>query len=219
MGLALYFPGWHPGIIVIVASRIVEALNRPTVVLCSANGHLKGSGRSVPHFDLHDAFGACSDLFLGFGGHSMAAGVSIAQDRLDSFRQRFDELVRESLGATPQERSCIIDAELPFTLASDFTFLKELELLQPFGVGNAEPIFSSVPLRVRNMRAKPGLMLLDLTEESSGITLKGKAWRNLANMPEHIRNKRIRIAYTPRIDRYNGAAAVELRLRDWKEDE
>ncbi len=216
MGLVLYSRDWHPGVIGIVASRVVESLHRPCVVFSAAESFLKGSGRSVPGFDLHGAFTACADLLLGFGGHKMAAGLSMLPERLEDFRDRFHNLAASSLGAEPQEAECMIDAELAFPEA-DFDLLKELEILQPFGMGNAEPVFASPPVRVKAMRGRPGLMLLDLEDEKSGFTLTAKAWRHLADMPQSLKGRRIRIAYTPRIDRYNGAASIELRLKDWKE--
>ena len=218
MGLVLHSPAWHPGIIGIVASRVVESLHRPTVVLSTVDNYLKGSGRSVPGFDMHGAFSLCSDLFISFGGHKMAAGLSLPPDHLEVFRRRFDDLVAGGLGNAPQEAECRIDSELSFTQA-DFDLLKELEMLQPFGMGNAEPVFASPPVRVKSMRGRPGFMLLELEDEASGLTLSAKAWRNLADMPASLKGKYIRIAYTPRIDRYNGAATVELRMKDWKEVE
>lgn len=216
MGLVLYSPGWHPGIIGIVASRVVEALLRPTVVLSSAESFLKGSARSVGGFDMHEAFTACADCLLSFGGHKMAAGLSLDPAQLDAFKERFNSLVAKGLGASPAEEECRIDSELAFK-EIDFAFLKELEMLQPFGMGNAEPVFSSPPVRVKNMRGRPGLLLLDLEDEASGRVLTAKAWRRLAAMPQTLKGRRIRIAYTPRIDRYNGAATIELRMKDWKE--
>jgi single-stranded-DNA-specific exonuclease len=218
MGLVLYQPDWHMGIIGIVASRLVELLGRPTVVLSSAETGLKGSGRSVPKVDMHALFSQCAPLLLGFGGHSMAAGLSLLPDNLEPFRCRFDELVKASLGPAPTERECRIDGELAFARA-DFAFLKELEMLQPFGSGNAEPVFASPPVRIRAMRGKPGFLSLDLEDEDSGLRLRATAWRDLADMPPRLKGRRVRIAYSPRIDRYNGAATVELRLKDWKEEE
>ena len=216
MGLVLYSSGWHPGIIGIVASRVVETLHRPCVVFSSVDGYLKGSGRSVRGFDMHDAFSACSDILLGFGGHKMAAGLSLDATLLAEFKDRFNALAGERLGNEAAEAVCAIDGELAFAQA-DFHLLKELEMLQPFGMGNSEPVFASPPVRVKAMRGRPGFMLLELTDEASGLTLPAKAWRHLANMPASLKGKRIRIAYTPRIDRYNGAATIELRMKDWKE--
>jgi single-stranded-DNA-specific exonuclease len=216
MGLVLYAADWHPGIIGIVASRVVERLHRPAVVLCSTGVFLKGSGRSVSGFNLHGAFQACADLFLGFGGHKMAAGLSLASERLAEFKVRFNALAANALGKSPSEAECRLDGELDFAQA-DFHLLKELEMLQPFGMGNAEPVFASPPVRVKNMRARPGFLMLELEDEEHRRTLCAKAWRQLADMPAGLKGKRIRIAFTPRIDRYNGAATVELRLKDWKE--
>lgn len=216
MGLVLHSPAWHPGIIGIVASRIVETLHRPCVVLSSVDGYLKGSGRSVRGFDIHEAFQSSADLLMGFGGHTMAAGLSLDVSRLTDFRERFDALAAEGLGNKPVQAECKIDAELDFA-AADFQLLKELEMLQPFGMGNAEPVFASPPVRVKSMRGRPGFMLLELEDETSGLTLTAKAWRRLADMPLSLKGKHIRIAYTPRIDRYNGAATIELRMKDWKE--
>ncbi len=216
LGLVLHADNWHPGIIGIVASRVVEQLHRPTVVLSAVDTCLKGSGRSVSGFDMHEAFVRCADLFLGYGGHYMAAGLSLLPENLRLFREQFQALAAESFGDAVPESVCKIDGELNFAQV-DFTLLKELELLQPFGMGNAEPVFASPPVRVRSMRGRPGFMLLDLEDETSGRVLKAKAWRQLSNMPLHLKGRRIRVAYTPRIDRYNGAAAVELRLKDWKE--
>lgn len=217
MGLVLYGPCWHPGIIGIVASRVVEQAQRPTVVLSKTNTFLKGSGRSTQQFDIHEAFAMCEDILLGFGGHKMAAGLSLLPEYLPDFRERFDDLVKKTLGDTPVQSECRIDDMLSFAEA-DFQMLKELELLQPCGMGNAEPVFASPPVVVKNMRGRPGFMLLELKDETSGITLTAKAWRGLADMPLTLKGKRIRIAYTPRIDRYNGAASVELRMKDWKFD-
>lgn len=216
MGLVLHSLGWHPGIIGIVASRIVETLNRPCVVLSSINGCLKGSGRSVRGFDIHKAFSACSDLLLSFGGHKMAAGLSLDATLLPTFKDRFDAIAAKCLGGKAAESICTIDGELSFD-KTDFHLLKELEMLQPFGMGNAEPVFASPPVRVKSMRGRPGFMLLELVDEASGLTLSAKAWRQLADMPASLKGKRIRIAYTPRIDRYNGAATIELRMKDWQE--
>ncbi len=215
-GLVLYGEDWHPGIIGIVASRMVEALHRPTVVISRVGPYLKGSGRSVPGFDLHAAFAASEDLLLGFGGHRQAAGLSMEPDNLHSFRERFAELALQGIGAAPEEPECRIDGELSLLKASDFTFLKELELLQPFGNGNPEPIFASPPVLVKAVRRHPGFCRIEVQAESGGPVLHAKAWRRPTEIPLSLKGTHVRLAYTPRIDRYNGAAQVELRLKDWK---
>ena len=219
LGFVLYGKDWHQGVIGIVASRIVEVYYRPVLILCSDGESLKGSGRSVPEFDLHAGLTRCADMLLGFGGHRQAAGLRIAPGRLDELRERFDAVIREELGEEPLTPSLKIDAEMPFSQASDFTVLKGLELLQPFGIGNPEPIFASLPLRVKKRKAfghSREHISLEVTEEGSGITLQAKAWRQADQIPENIQGQRIRLAYTPGINAYNGIASVELRVRDWK---
>jgi single-stranded-DNA-specific exonuclease len=214
-GLVLHSPAWHPGVIGIVASRIVDALHCPTVVISGTGESLKGSGRSVANFDLHAAFNACSELLLGFGGHRMAAGLSLEPHRLDEFSRRFDELAVHQLGPVPAEGECRIDCELNFAEA-DFYFLKELEILQPFGMGNPEPVFASPPVRVKKIRKRNGFMQFELADEERALTRTAKVWRP-GEIPSNLAGRRIRIAFSPRIDRYNGAAGVDLRLKDWKE--
>ncbi len=221
-GFVLYGKDWHPGIIGIVASRIVEEFYKPTLVLCDDDTGLKGSGRSIKEFHLHAGLTNMADVFRSYGGHALAAGVRLDALRLEELRTRFNTLVRQTLGNISPRPQIILDAELDFSVASDATFLHELELLQPFGVGNAEPVFMSPPLLVKNQRAfgyAKNHLLLDVLDESTGITLQGKAWRKATEFPPHMRGKYIRLAYTPGINAYNGVASVEVRIKDWKIEE
>ncbi len=218
MGLVLYGPHWHMGIIGIVASRMVEEFHRPTIILCDNGTKIKGSGRSLENFDLHSALSGCADLFLAFGGHRMAAGLTLKAEELEAFRQRFDAKVKETLGLTAPPLSVKIDSELSLDKASDFTLLKELEMLQPFGMGNPEPVFASNALILRNVRAMSGLTIIDVQDQSSGVTLKAKLWRPKRDILPNALGKKIKLAYSPRIDRYNGIATVELRVKDWQMD-
>ncbi|MFV0423450.1 single-stranded-DNA-specific exonuclease RecJ [Oleidesulfovibrio sp.] len=217
MGLVLYAPDWHAGVIGIVASRIVEEFYRPTLILCDEGGVIKGSGRSTSEFHLHEGLTRCADLLLGFGGHKQAAGMSLPHDNLKELRKRFNDVVVEACGAKPLTARLKVDAELGFEKASDFSLLKELELLQPFGMGNAEPTFSSPLLEVRgNRKFGKNHMQLELLDPVCGVTLRAKAWRQADNMPRDMKGRKMRLAYTPRIDRYNGLASVDLRIKDWE---
>ena len=219
VGLVLYGKDWHQGVIGIVASRIVEEFYRPVLILCTDGDTLKGSGRSTNEFDLHAGLSRCADLLLGYGGHRQAAGLRLTPEYLDSLRERFDSVVKETLGDTPLTPTLKIDAELAFSEASNFAVLKGLDLLQPFGIGNPEPVFVSGPLLVRKRRAFGHTrehVALEVTEIASGITLQAKAWRQAAQIPDTLTGKRIRLAYTPGINAYNGIASVELRIRDWE---
>ena len=139
-GLVLHADHWHPGIIGIVASRVVEKYYRPTLLLCtpeSSGGLLKGSGRSISEFNLYDGLADVADVLEGFGGHSQAAGVSLKPENLKALRERFNDRVIEKLGPKPLTPTLKLDHELAFSNINN-TLLKELEMLQPYGkIGRA----------------------------------------------------------------------------------
>lgn len=215
--LVLTGAGWNQGVIGIVASRMVELYNKPTLVLCADGETLKGSGRSISPFDLHAGLTRCADVLIGYGGHRMAAGVRVEPGRLEEFRECFLAVVRAELGDKPVPPALTLDGELDFAAASDFTFLKELEMLQPFGVGNPEPVFASPPLVVRRRKLfgpQRNHVNLELEDESSGVVLHAKAWRQAETLPASLEGKRLRLAYSPSIDMYNGIASVDVKIRD-----
>ncbi|MBO6002056.1 MAG: single-stranded-DNA-specific exonuclease RecJ, partial [Mailhella sp.] len=214
--------GWNQEVIGIVASRIVDRFNKPVLVLCRDGESLKGSGRSIESFDLHAGLAQCAGDLRGFGGHRMAAGIRVLPEKLNAFREHFLGVVREALGTDPVPPVQRLDGDQDFRAASDFTFLKELEMLQPFGTGNPEPVFLSPPVLVRRVRhfgVQNSHALLELTDEQYGITLKAKAWRQADRFGAELEGKRLRIAYSPCIDMYNGVASVDVKIRDWRQDD
>ncbi|MBD5608354.1 MAG: single-stranded-DNA-specific exonuclease RecJ [Desulfovibrio sp.] len=217
--LALVGKDWHPGVVGIVASKIVEEYNKPTIILYERDDCLKGSGRSLPDFDLYAGLKKTERFLLGFGGHKQAAGVSLLKENLDNFRRAFSDAVREELGDNPPPPNITLSGELDFKQASDGDFLKELQLMQPFGPGNEEPIFVSPPLRVkdRRMLGHSGKHVqIDLEDCENGIALKAKAWGMADELNSSLLNKFIRIAYTPRIDNYRGIPTIDIGIKDWK---
>jgi single-stranded-DNA-specific exonuclease len=159
------------------------------------------------------------DIFLAFGGHKLAAGLRLECGKLEELRTRFDAATRKCLGDAPLTASLTLDGELGFDKAADVAFLKELELLQPFGSGNAEPVFASPLLMIRKRRAfGPGKKhaVLEVEDTSCGITLHAKAWRQADALPDNVRGRHIRLAYTPRMDSWNGVPSVDVRIKDWK---
>ena len=139
--------GWHRGVIGIAASKIAERINRPCVVFSIEGDVAHGSGRSIAAYHLLDGLTSCADLFEKFGGHSHAAGVTIRPERIDQLRERLNQHAASCLTADDLEPSVTIDLELR---AEDVTFglTKELQSLEPYGAGNARPVFCSRGLRL-----------------------------------------------------------------------
>ncbi len=145
-GIVLDSEGWHPGVVGIVASRVVERYGRPTFLIAFDGDIGKGSGRSISRFDLHGALTACGDLLERFGGHHMAAGLTLRRGNLDAFRARFTEVARQRLGPEdlgPEQR---VDLEIPLTEATG-DLERLARYLEPCGAGNPSPV-----LGVRGVR-------------------------------------------------------------------
>ncbi|MGI5861557.1 MAG: single-stranded-DNA-specific exonuclease RecJ [Myxococcales bacterium] len=156
-GLVLAGEGWHPGVIGIVASRVVERFHRPAFVIGIDGDEGRGSGRSIEGFHLFRALEACAPLLVRYGGHSHAAGLTIAADRIEEFRQRFDALARERIAEADLVARCRIDAVLA-TQEIDLPLAESLARLAPFGAGNPEPVLAALKLRAhpRLLPAKNG---------------------------------------------------------------
>lgn len=132
---------WHPGVIGIVASRISRLLHRPTILVAfDANGIGKGSGRSIPGFSLVEAIDICRDHLLGGGGHAMAAGISVEEAKIDTFRTAFQTAAREALSKEEMTAVLELDAEVKLRDLS-LNFFESYKLLEPFGQKNVEPLF------------------------------------------------------------------------------
>jgi len=145
--LVLHQRGWHSGVIGIVASRVVEKFYRPTVLISVENGVGKGSARSIEGFDLHDALKGCEDLLLAYGGHKYAAGLSIREEHISAFKQRFEQIAASRLQGEQLVPRLTIDAEISLS-EIDAMFLKLLRFFAPFGPHNMRPVFVSKNLQV-----------------------------------------------------------------------
>lgn len=138
----LYNPEWHKGVIGIVASRLLDHFYKPTVVLTKSNGLVTGSARSVNGFDLYQAIESCSDLLKNFGGHKYAAGLTMKVQNLPKFRERFENIVNETIDPEQLIPVVEIDTELQLTEITD-KFFRILKQFQPFGPENISPVFLS----------------------------------------------------------------------------
>jgi len=136
-GYVLWGEGWHEGVIGIVASRLVERFNRPVVLIAGSGGEWKGSGRSVPRFDLHGALAACASHLQRFGGHRAAAGLAISSDQLEAFAERFASHADAELADDDLAPLTVVDAIVP-AAALTLELARELDGLAPFGLGNPD---------------------------------------------------------------------------------
>ncbi len=142
LAIVLHNENWHPGVIGIVASRLVEKYYRPSVLLTTIDGIAKGSARSINGFNIYEALQQCNDLLLHFGGHQAAAGLAMELDKVDEFRVRLNEVLKSSITSEDLSEEISIDSKIRF---SEITpkFLRILEQFAPFGPGNLRPVFLS----------------------------------------------------------------------------
>lgn len=138
----LYKSDWHKGVIGIVASRLTEKYYRPTVILTQTNGHIAGSARSVIGFDLYEALSECSDLLDQFGGHKYAAGLTMKEENIVLFQEKFESVVQRTIKPEMLQQEVSIDAEIALS-DIDSKFYRLLKQFEPFGPQNEAPVFMS----------------------------------------------------------------------------
>ncbi len=211
-------PDWHPGVIGIVASRLVEEFYRPTALVCVNDGMGKGSARSIPGFDLYHGLLQCADLLAGFGGHKYAAGFTVAEERIPEFRDRLSALVLETVGREGFVRTQIVDGPVSFDELS-MELVRDLEKLAPFGQGNPEPRLGARGLEVVSSRIVGNGHLKLRLRDGNARALDAIAFNRGALLGTSVRDgSRIAAVFTPRLNAWNGSAAVELEIRDLKID-
>ncbi len=145
--LVLFRPGWHVGVLGIVASRLMRDYHRPVVLISLQDGLGKGSARSAEGLNLYDALAACEPYLESFGGHAMAAGLQIRQENIADFQDAFEQEIRRTTAPENLVPVVQIDAELDLAAISD-DLIDELELLMPYGSGNPEPLFMARNVKV-----------------------------------------------------------------------
>ncbi len=218
--LVLAHPDWHPGVIGIVASRVVETYSRPAIMIAlkDSAGVGQGSCRSFAGFDLYTGLSSCRQFLLGFGGHRAAAGLRIRIEQIDAFRESFVQHVRENHEITSQDVELKVDAEVAL---ADVTHraIKELEQLGPFGSQHRKPIFaaSRVDLNEPPKKMGNGEQHLSLRIKQGGRVLRAIAFGK-ADWADEIAaaGGPISICFTAGLNEYRGYQNVELQLLDWQ---
>ncbi len=214
-GIVLAEDGWHPGVIGIVASRLVEEFGRPTVLIGLDGDEGKGSGRSISRFDLHAGIGSCRHLLKRFGGHRSAAGVTIARDRVDEFARCFNEAARAAL--TPDDLVPELRIDLEVALA-DLTpgFESLLRHLEPCGVGNPSPMLFTRAVRLAAPPRAVGQGGLKLRLQTENGPLDAIGWSLGARIGELDVSRPFDIAYRLERDEYQGVSRLQAKLADFR---
>jgi single-stranded-DNA-specific exonuclease len=214
-GIVLAEDGWHPGVIGIVASRIVEEFGRPTVLIGLEGDEGKGSGRSISRFDLHAGIGSCRHLLKRFGGHRSAAGVTIARDRVEEFARCFNEAARAVL--TPDDLIPELRVDLEVALA-DLTpgFEALLRHLEPCGVGNPSPMLVTRGVRLAAPPRVVGQGGLKLRLQTDHEPLEAIGWSLGHRIGELDLSRPFDIAYRLERDEYQGVSRLQAKLVDFR---
>jgi single-stranded-DNA-specific exonuclease len=210
----LYRPHWHKGVVGIVASRLIDHYYRPTILLTAANGKATGSARSVSGFNIYEAIHECRDLLENYGGHFYAAGMTMAQDRVEAFIEKFERIVAGTITADQQVPEIEIDAEIPLALVKPAlnNILKQFE---PFGPANMKPVFMT-----RNVYDYQGMSaivkeqhLRIVAHQQNGAVVEGIGF-GLAERYELVRNGPFDMVYNIDENEYNGNTKLQVRLID-----
>ncbi|MGD0283017.1 MAG: DHH family phosphoesterase [Dissulfurispiraceae bacterium] len=209
--LVIASEGWHIGVVGIVASKIAEKYYRPAIVLSIDGGSAKGSGRSIPAFDLYEGLTQCKDVLTRYGGHKQAAGLSLKADHLDQFRTLFCRKVRESLSEEDFLPVLLIDSAVRITDMS-IVLIDELARLEPFGYSNDEPVFGSRGLEVVQPRIV-GNNHLKMRLRQSGRKIDSIGFNFGAMLGEVEKSGMIDAAFVPTINEWDGGRFLQLNLK------
>ena len=205
---------WHHGVIGIVSSKVTEMYYKPSILICFEDEEGKGSGRSIPGFDLHDALSKCDKYIDRFGGHSMAIGISVAKNNFAKFKEEFENFVNNT---NINELVPIIKVDEEIN-AKDISIdiVNELNMLEPFGEANKMPIFMYKNLRINSIRAlSEGKHLkLTLKDESMVIDAIGFNMGHLVN--EYLLGDKVDVIGNLEVNSFNGRDNVQINLKDMR---
>ncbi|HTO90373.1 MAG TPA: single-stranded-DNA-specific exonuclease RecJ [Candidatus Sulfotelmatobacter sp.] len=210
--ILLWSEQWHPGVIGIVASRLVERYQRPTILVAVDGDRGRGSGRSLPGLDLNHLLSRCADLLEGYGGHAFAAGLTVRRDRLPELRQRIEALARETLAPEDCVPRLTLDAEVRLA-ECDFELIEWLERLSPHGLDNPEPVLCSRGLAVAQVGTVGGGKHLRLTVRDASDSVEAIGFGMGARAVELTRGGGVDLAFVPTRNEWMGQARVQLKLK------
>ncbi|MHC4109958.1 MAG: single-stranded-DNA-specific exonuclease RecJ [Planctomycetota bacterium] len=206
---------WHGGVLGIVASRMVDKFYKPTIMLCVEEAAAQGSGRSIPGFCLLSAIRECSRHLTKYGGHKMAAGVTMEPAKVEKFAAEFEAYARKNLDEDNFVSKLHIDAVTPLGEFRKDT-VDELQLLAPFGQGNPQPVFATRGVRLASPPRRVGIkgdhLQLVITDNTASIRCIGFRFGKLEK--KLLEREYFNVAYKPQINTYNGNSDVEFVITD-----
>ena len=203
---------WHHGVIGIVASKITELYYKPSILICFEENEGKGSGRSIPGFDLHAALCTSSDYLEKYGGHEMAVGLSLKKDKFEEFKIKFEEIAKD---AHTEEFIPVIKVDKEINL-KDITIenVKNLSLLEPFGESNKTPIFIYRNLKIDSIRALSEGKHLKLTLKDGNTIINAIGFNMGKYSEEYLIGDKIDVIGVLEVNSFNGIESVQINMKD-----
>ena len=214
--LVVYLPKCHESIAGIIAGRIKERYYRPTFVLTRGETGVKGSGRSIEAYDMFAEMSRCRELFTKFGGHKLAAGLSLEEENVEVFRKRINELA--DLTEDDLQMKVSIDMRLPFPYINE-ELIHELKILEPFGKGNGKPLFAESKLRVIQPRifGKNRNVLKCRLEDQQGNQMEAVYFGEVEDCLQQMEKKQIMsFTYYPTVNEYMGKRTIQLTIVNYQ---
>lgn len=214
--LVVYLPECHESIAGIIAGRIKERYYRPTFVLTKGETGVKGSGRSIEAYDMFAEMSRCRELFTKFGGHKLAAGLSLEEENVEVFRKRINELA--DLTEEDLQMKVSIDMRLPFPYINE-ELIHELKILEPFGKGNGKPLFAESKLRVIQPRifGKNRNVLKCRLEDQQGNQMEAVYFGEVEDCLRQMEKKQIMsFTYYPTVNEYMGKRTIQLTIVNYQ---
>ncbi len=214
--LVVFLPECHESLAGIIAGRLRETYHKPSLVLTRGEDEVKGSGRSIEGYHMFEALTKVKELLTKFGGHPMAAGLSLKEENVERFRQELNR--QANLTEEDFVPKVWIDVALPMRYVSE-KLIQELELLEPFGQGNEKPQFAQKDLMIRSARVvgknRNAVKLSLVTPE--GVPMEGMVFGDGDGFLEEMKDKKVMDAvYYPGINEYNGRRSVQVVVKEWR---
>lgn len=212
--IVLYSENWHNGVIGIVASRLVNLYYKPVILLTKEQGVIRGSGRCQVGVSLYDTLTKCKDLLIQFGGHELAAGLSIEEDKIPLFKEKFNQVVSEEM---PEDMEQIIDIDTEISIKDlNAKLLKDIYILRPYGQSNKLPIFLYRDLKVTAIRTLKEDKHLKFTLKDNKFLLEALAFSQGERRDEVKIGDKIDVVCNVELNTFNSQRTIQLIVQDFK---